>query len=497
MSDYLSSIIRRLPSIWHIFALLALLISAWADAAQAQQEENLLFNGGFEGTYVAPIPGRDNINVAQGWFPYWVQGSPEETAQGYKVQPEYKAAFTTDFPYTRVRSGAQAQQYFHSFATFIGGVMQQVTVPRNARLRFSAWGQAWSCLHFEDCPDATSVNPSPMHMRIGIDPTGGTDWTSPNVVWSPYADPYDAYQLFTVEAVAVGTQVTVFLYAAPEYRNADNDVYWDDASLVVLGPPSPTPPPTRTPGPSPTPRPTRTPGPSPTLPPGAVTYVVQRGDTLSSIATRFNTTVAELQRLNHLDGSTAISVGQVLIVAFATPTPTATARPATATSRPSATPSPTPTQSPTGSPQPERSQLCVLAFYDSNRDGLRQPDEARQTGLAISLMDSSSTLVATTNEAWHCFDLAPGRYTLSASLPQTLNATTPLTHTIALLPAQTVEVNIGSAVSEQPLSAVQRPPSTNTALAWAAGLGTIVLAALAIFLVRRGRQGTQSKEKKA
>jgi hypothetical protein len=494
LSDYLSSIIRRLPSTWRIFAILALPISAWAGAAQAQQEENLLFNGGFEGTYVAPIPGRDNINVAPGWLPYWVQGSPEENAQGYKVQPEYKAAFTTDFPYTRVRSGAQAQQYFHSFATFIGGVMQQVTVPRNARLRFSAWGQAWSCLYFEDCPDATSVNPAPMHMRIGIDPTGGTDWTSPNVVWSPYADPYDAYQLFTVEAVAVGTQVTVFLYAAPEYRNDDNDVYWDDASLVVLGPPSPTPQPTRTPGPSPTPRPTRTPGPSPTLPPGAVTYAVQRGDTLRSIATRFNTTVAELQRLNHLDGSTAISVGQVLIVAFATPTPTATVRPATATPRPSATPSPTPTQPPTGSPQPERSQLCVLAFYDSNRDGLRQPDEAGQTGLAISLMDSNSTLVATTNEAWHCFDLAPGRYTLSARLPQTLSATTPLTHTATLLPDQTVEVDIGSAVvgakDSSPVLVVRPLSPTNTALVWAAGLGIIVLAALAITLVRRGRQGT-------
>lgn len=491
MSYCPSSTVYRLSSVWRILAILTLLIPAWAAPAQAQQEENLLFNGGFEGTYVAPIPGRDNINVAQGWFPYWVQGSPEENAQGYKVQPEYKAAFTSDFPYTRVRSGAQAQQYFHSFATFIGGIMQQVTVPRNARLRFSAWGQAWSCLHFEDCPNATSVNPSPMNMRIGIDPTGGTDWTSPNVVWSPYANPYDAYQLFTVEAVAVGTRVTVFLYAAPEYRNDDNDVYWDDASLIVLGPPSPTPRPTRTPGPSPTPRPTRTPGPSPTLPPGAVTYIVQRGDTLRSIAARFNTTVAELQRLNHLGGSTAISVGQVLIVAIATPTLTATARPATATLLPSATPSPTPTQPPTATSQPERSQLCVLTFHDSNRDGLRQPDEAGQTGLAISLMDSTNALVGTTNDAWHCFDLAPGRYTLSASLPQVLSATTPLTREIALLPEQAVEVEIGSALLATSATPGSLLSQNNTALLWRISLGALVaLAALAIFLTRRGRQGT-------
>ncbi len=473
---------------WHILAILILLIPAWVAPAQAPQEENLLFNGGFEGTYVAPIPGRDNINVAVGWYPYWLQGSPEENAQGYKVQPEYKAAFTTDFPYTRVRSGAQAQQYFHSFATFVGGVLQQVTVPRNARLRFSAWGQAWSCLHFEDCPNATSVNPSPMHMRIGLDPTGGTDWTSPNVVWSPYADPYDAYQLFTVEAVAVGTRVTVFLYAAPEYRNDNNDVYWDDASLVVLSPPSPTPRPTNTPGP------TRTPGPSPTLPPGAVTYVVQRGDTLRSIASRFNTTVAELQRLNGLGRSTAISVGQVLIVAFATPTPTATARPATATPRPSATPSSTPTQPPTETPQPERSQICVLAFHDNNRDGLRQPGEVGQTGLSISLMDSASTLVGTTDEAWHCFHLAPGRYTLSASLPHVLSATTPLTYSVTLLPDQTVEVDIGSALPDRLSSVASRPLPTNNTLVWGASLSVIALAALTIFLVRRRRQGLDKEE---
>lgn len=482
MSHRLSSTVRHLSSVWRILAILTLLTPAWAAPAQTQQEENLLFNGGFEGPYVAPIPGKDNINVAQGWFPYWVQGSPEETAQGYKVQPEYKAAFTTDFPYTRVRSGAQAQQYFHSFATFIGGVLQQVTVPRNARLRFSAWGQAWSCLHFEDCPNATSVNPSPMHMRIGIDPTGGTDWTSPNVVWSPYADPYDAYQLFTVEAVAVGTQVTVFLYAAPEYRNDDNDVYWDDASLVVLSPPSPTPQPTRTPGPSPTPRPTRTPGPSPTLPPGAVTYVVQRGDTLYSIARQFNTTVAELQQLNLLGESTAISVGQVLIVAVLTPTPTATARPATAT----------PTQPPTETPQPKRSQMCVLAFHDNNRDGLRQPDEPGQLGLSISLRDSANALVGTTDEAWYCFRLAPGRYTLSANLPQILSATTPLTHTVTLLPDQTVEIKIGSALSATPTAASGNLVSqnTNSALIWGASLSAIALVALAIFMVRRRRQET-------
>ncbi|MDT0675611.1 glucosaminidase domain-containing protein [Autumnicola musiva] len=43
------------------------------------------------------------------------------------------------------------------------------------------------------------------------------------------------------------------------------------------------------------------------------TYVVKKGDTLYSISKRYNTTVAEIQRSNNLDG-TSISIGQVLYI---------------------------------------------------------------------------------------------------------------------------------------------------------------------------------------
>jgi hypothetical protein len=420
-----------------IAALLALIPPAFAVAyarlplAPPQQEVNLLTNGGFEGTYVAPLPGNDNINVAAGWYPYWVQGSPEENEHGLKLQPEYKAAFTADFPYTRVRSGEQAQQYFHSYGAFIGGVLQQVTVPRNARLRLSVWGQAWSCLHYEDCPDATSVDPSPMYMRIGIDPTGGTDWTSANVVWSGYAHPYDAYAPFAVEATAQGALVTVYLYGAPEFPNDDNDVYWDDASLVALGPPPPTPRPTNTPGPSPTPIPSATPSPSPTR----------------------------------------------------------TERPATATRRPSATPSRTPAPPPTNTPEPVRAELCVSVFQDTNRDGQRQSDENGQTGVSVSLIDSANTLVATTSEAARCFELFQGSYRVLASLPVGLSATTPTTQEVILASAETIKVEIGSVQLPTPApSGGEAPSSGGATLPWAIALGGVALAALVFVLMLARRR---------
>ena len=44
----------------------------------------------------------------------------------------------------------------------------------------------------------------------------------------------------------------------------------------------------------------------------AQTYTIQRGDTLSEIAQRFSTTVAELVRLNNIENPRLIYVGQVL-----------------------------------------------------------------------------------------------------------------------------------------------------------------------------------------
>lgn len=62
---------------------------------------------------------------------------------------------------------------------------------------------------------------------------------------------------------------------------------------------------------------------------GASTYIVQAGDTLFSIATKFNTTIAVIQQLNNLDNPNTLSVGQRLLLPGAaaqngtTPVPTA------------------------------------------------------------------------------------------------------------------------------------------------------------------------------
>ena len=138
-----------------------------------------------------------------------------------------------------MRSGELAQQYFHSYGNFEGGVYQQVSGVRvGDRLRFDMWAMSWSCDNEKkgNCAKATSGDPSPMHLRVGIDPQGGTDAKSAAIIWSAEENAYDAWKLISVEAKALRPTVTVFVYSYPDYRSQDNNVYLDDASLVSLGP---------------------------------------------------------------------------------------------------------------------------------------------------------------------------------------------------------------------------------------------------------------------
>jgi LysM repeat protein len=66
---------------------------------------------------------------------------------------------------------------------------------------------------------------------------------------------------------------------------------------------------------APTPLPaTPAPTPAPASPPAAQSYVVQEGDTLSAIATRFGTTVEAIQAANGLGEADVINIGQVLVI---------------------------------------------------------------------------------------------------------------------------------------------------------------------------------------
>jgi LysM repeat protein len=108
--------------------------------------------------------------------------------------------------------------------------------------------------------------------------------------------------------------------------------------------------------------------------PTPISYVIQVGDTLGSIAIQFDVSVEALQAANGIDDPTTLQIGQELIIpvggspaaAPRTATATPTARNGTATTQPTPAVAPTPAPTPTPA-QVALSGKIVFPVYDPNR----------------------------------------------------------------------------------------------------------------------------------
>jgi hypothetical protein len=240
-----------------LITLVTLILIAPLSGSKAdtqRQTVNLLLNPGFEDGFSSR--GAGEVVVANGWFPWWVQGTPDQTEVGYLRRPEYRPEIGHRFTYRRIHGGEYGQKYFTTYSTHVGGIYQQVTVPKGYRITFSIWVQVWSSSGND--PD-TIKDDGDYKVSVGIDPTGGVDGSDPGVIWSSPARADNQWVQLVVTAVAQTSTVTVFTRGAPLYRVKHNDSYWDDASVVAKPPPLP--PPTR-PTSTPTLTPTLTPWPT-------------------------------------------------------------------------------------------------------------------------------------------------------------------------------------------------------------------------------------------
>jgi len=402
--------------------------------AHAQEGVNLLTNGAFEGDGTWPM--QDNISeiqVAPGWRAFWLPRPPSyaqvpehcsDSDRGcYWATPEFRDVHTAANP-ERVRSGQRAQKYFSFGRQHEAGLMQQVNnITPGTPLRFQAYVQTWSCQaegSWNNCPTRPlSNNPSPMHTKVGIDPTGGDNPWAATVIWGPEINAYDNWTLLQVEATAEADKVTVFIYSRADwtdgYPRINNDVYIDDASLVTTAPPAtpteppPPPPPTNTPGPSPTPLPPPTPRPD-----GASVHIVQPGDTLFGIALQYGVPVEQIEQLNagSLGANNMIWVGQELVISI----PSGDAAPAPETEATAeANPAPEANASEGGS-------VCILAYHDRNGDTFRQADtEELLPNAVFSLADASGLLGQYTSDGVsepYCFQgLSTGTYRVMMQPP--------------------------------------------------------------------------------
>jgi hypothetical protein len=191
--------------------------------------------------YQAPISGYTNVLIAPFWMPFW--NDDHDSATHDNAQPECNYVAREDYAY-RVHSGEVAQQCgLSGGGAFEGGIYQVITGTNvSDTLRFTIWGLGWRQAWSQHDPDgynefvSDEQDPGGLRFRVGIDPRGGELYTSPDIVWSEFDDPYDAWQQFEITATALYTRVSVWAYAHPANSPIIrwNQTFWDGASLEVI-----------------------------------------------------------------------------------------------------------------------------------------------------------------------------------------------------------------------------------------------------------------------
>ncbi len=510
--------------------------------------QNLLADGDFETSPWILQDGIGEVVIAPGWRAWWVDVAPsyvqkpsncdESTKpECYWMRPQFQEINASAFP-QRVHSGFRAQKYYSQGRMHQGGLYQRVTgISAGTNLRFSVFMQAWQCANIDACGKGgiRSDQPYAMHLKVGLDPFGGTDPFSSNVVWSPEQEAFDHWVEFAVQAKAQGDAVTVFTHSRAEFDWArqSNDVYVDDASLLAVesvGTPAPavvTPvtqpartsapavtPTTGTLGPTDTPLPTRTPRGD-----GAVVHVVQSGDTLSGISVQYGVSLDDLLKLNNLTRDSILNVGQEIVVkpgqgGVVAPQPTVTLKATAApTLTPKATSTPTatlslsplatltlPPPSPTATPVP--GGLCMGAFQDTNGNTVRDGSEPGLAGVTFVISSGGNEVARYATDGstqLYCLrTLPPGAYSVQVTLPSGYVSALDKAD-VALALGQQVDLAVAARQGEPPtptvattVQAQATPPApavSSTALVAVVlfGVAFLILIAVAVMIIRRGR----------
>jgi hypothetical protein len=294
-----------------IAALMLRIVTLAVPPALAQEPENLIVNWSFEdGFYPYPMGG----GVANSWVAFVEETIPPETP------PIFRLTGYDDFP--EAIEGIHSQRIWSDGTGFIAGIYQQVpgVTPGVA---YTAWVD-WAAVR------SSGTDEFILGRKIGIDPYGGTDSRSPDIVWSPEIWGYDKkqFELLKVSAVAQAEALTVFLRVDNHVTHGQDEVFFDSVFLIV-DPDQPIVTPTSTTTPTPTDTSTLTatltptsvpPTPTPTTPPtptDTTTPTAPPTDTLTP-------TPAETPTATSTPTATATSAATPTF----TPVPTATSLPA-------------------------------------------------------------------------------------------------------------------------------------------------------------------------
>lgn len=221
---------------------------------------NLLRNPGFEEGFAAR--GRIEETLPLAWSA-WYETLPG--VDGLNYPPRYAPRFA---PPGGARAGGAAQGLWSvemrtDEATHTGGLWQRVAVEPGSQLLASVAARGWAT---EGAFEEISEPPGTYALALGIDPAGGTDARSSDIVWTQPITVTDAWLPLSLDLPVEGPEATLFLRGQALEILDHSASRWDAACLRRIGPageptesPTPAPPPTRTPDPG---APTETPAPA-------------------------------------------------------------------------------------------------------------------------------------------------------------------------------------------------------------------------------------------
>lgn len=295
---------------WTKHSLLMMILTCMLGLYPVQAQQNLLQNPGFESDYSGRM-GRGDFNFPAGWDGWWTDAPSTEAWMN--VPP-------TGYPHSGPfrRSGTNSQSIAKGAGTFTAAAIQRVQdIPAGAVVRGSVW------VYIENAEGSNA------QVRIGVGSNVGTNVYG-DISWSGWERRLNGLHQISVEHVATGGEVTIFIYATQTWPNDPNAVYFDDAELVIVGQGD-----ASTDDNSSDDNQDTNTDTQPEAPPqpGGVAFVVPQdssdddgiihtvgsGDTLSSIAVAYGVSVTEILELNGLSRSSFLQLGQELIIA--TPDP--------------------------------------------------------------------------------------------------------------------------------------------------------------------------------
>jgi hypothetical protein len=123
-----------------------------------------------------------------------------------------------------VHSGQRSQEISFDYRSGEAGLYRGVTVTPGHRYQVEAWAKY-------------APSPSGLHLELGIDLTGATDFEAATVTWYPWRDMTPDHWVATQEEVrAVGDRMIIYLRATHPVAEPGGNTMFDTVSLTDLGP---------------------------------------------------------------------------------------------------------------------------------------------------------------------------------------------------------------------------------------------------------------------